>query len=173
MAISALPDVSITKRGSFISDAQGRFDLGDLPEGNYRICVTSLADPAHLSTCEWRAREVAVPMTSAARSIEIAVQRGAVLRFHVRDPKNRLTASNLSIVVSSANAGFAHARVLSVTPSQAELFVAVPFDTTVAAVIKAPAPVRDGGGSVVQLGAPSLITTIGRTASRQIFLNLE
>jgi hypothetical protein len=75
-------------------------------------------------------------------------------------------------VVSAPN-GFAHARVISLTPTQADLFVSVPFNSKIAAVISAPAGLRDGNGASVPLGVPAMMMTISTDSARDISLTLE
>jgi hypothetical protein len=164
---------TVIHRGSGFSDASGRFETADLPAADYLVCVTSLAEQSHLSTCEWRANEARLTMLDAPQTLNLVVRRGSVLKFHIADPKSRLTRSNVSVIVSAPNKGFAHARVLSLTPTQAELFVAVPFNSKIAAVINAPARLHDGNGASVPLGVPALPTTISREAVGEISLTLE
>jgi hypothetical protein len=141
---------TVVKTGSGLSGAGGRFETPERPAADCLVCVTSLAEQSHLM-----------------------VQRGSVLRFRIADPKARLTRSNVSVVVSAPNNGFAHARVLSLTPSRAELYVAAPFNSKVAAVIDAPARVRNSGGASAPLRAPALPLAISREPTREISLTLE
>lgn len=164
---------TVVKRGSGFADAGGRFETPDLPAADYLVCVTSLAEQSHLSTCEWRAGEARLTVSDRPQTLNLVVQRGSVLRFHIADPKARLTRSNVSVIVSAPNKGFAHARVLSLTPSRAELFVAVPFNSKIAAVIDAPGRVHDGTDASVPLSVPAMPMTISREPSRDISLTLE
>ena len=164
---------TVIARGSGFSDASGRFQTPELPAADYLVCVTSLAEQSHLSTCEWRAGEARLTVSDRPQTLNLVVQRGSVLKLHIADPKARLTRSNVSVIVSAPNKGFAHARVLSLTPSLAELFVAVPFNSKIAAVIDAPARVHAGAGASVPLSVPAMPMTISREPSRDISLTLE
>jgi hypothetical protein len=105
--------------------------------------------------------------------LNLVVARGSVLRFHITDPRARLTRTNLSLIISALNNGFAHARVVSLTPSRAELFVAVPFNSKIAVVIDAPARLHDGAGAPVPLRVPAIPMAISNEAARDISLTLE
>lgn len=164
---------TVIHRGSGFSDASGRFQTADLPAADYLVCVTSLAEQSHLSTCEWRANEARLTVSDAPQTLDLVVRRGSVLKFHIADPKGRLTGSNVSVIVSAPNEGLAHARVLSLIPTRPELYVAVPFNSKIAAVINAPARLHDGNGSSVPLGVPALPMTISREAAGEISLTLE
>jgi hypothetical protein len=164
---------TVIQRGSGFSDAGGGFATPDLSAADYLICVTSLVEQSHLSTCEWRAKAARLTVSDQRHTVNLVVQRGSVLRFHIADPKARLTRSNVSVIVSATNKGFAHARVISLTPSRAELYVTVPFDSKIAAVIEAPGRVRDSAGIAVPLRVPAMPMTILNDQARDISLTLE
>lgn len=154
-------------RGSVISDAAGQFSVPNLEPGNYEVCLTSIAQRSHLSTCEWRANAVLVVLSDSSPETQFVVKTGTVMRFLVSDPKARLTKNNLSIIVSDGTGNFAHARMASLTPSAAELFVSVPFNSQIAISINAPFSFLNGTGASV---APNLPTTIsiGNRAEQDI-----
>jgi hypothetical protein len=112
-------------------------------------------------------------MSGQSQALDLVVQQGSVLTFHVTDPKGRLSQNNLSVIVSVPNNGFAHARVVSLTPTSAELFVAVPFKSQMAVIVKAPAPVHDSNGVPVPLGVPSMMMTTSSAAAMNISLAAE
>jgi hypothetical protein len=119
------------------------------------------------------ARESRLTMSDQPQTLNLVVERGSVLKFHIADPKARLTRNNISVIVSGTNRGFAHARVVSLTPSGAELYVAVPFHSKVALMIDAPAPVQDGSGASVPLRAPAIPMTISNEPVRDVWLTLQ
>jgi len=164
---------AIPRTGSVLSDANGQFRIPSLQTGNYRVCVTSLAERSHLSTCEWRGAELPLTMSGQSQALDLVIQRGSVLTFHVSDPKGRLSQDNLSVIVSVPNNGFAHARVVSLTPAHAELFVAVPFNSQMAVVVNAPAPLHDGSGAPVPLGVPAMMMTTSSAAAVDISLTAQ
>jgi hypothetical protein len=101
------------------------------------------------------------------------IQRSSVLRFRIADPKARFTRSNIAVIVSATNQGFAYARVLSLSPSRAELYVSVPLNSKVAAVIDVPARIHDGAGASVPLRMPAMPMTILSEPAHDIALTLE
>jgi hypothetical protein len=117
--------------------------------------VTSVALEAHLSSCEWREKETTLNLSDTTPPVELVVESGALLRFHVVDEKARLSHGNLTIVVSKAGGGFAYARIASLTARMADLFVSVPLNSELAVTIDAPDSVRDATGVSIPLGIPS------------------
>jgi hypothetical protein len=173
MALTQAAAPAAVLSGSVVSDANGLFQTGTLPQGSYRLCVTSVAQPSHLSTCEWRAGQVALSISDTAAAVNLVVQSGTVLRFHFSDAGGRLTSDNLSVIVSAATGGFAHARVSSMTPTDALLSVSVPFNSEIAVMLSAPAAVEDNTGAQVPLGRPAIAMTISTEAQRDIWLTAK
>jgi hypothetical protein len=168
-AVAGAQPPSIINRGAARSDQAGNFETPELPVGNYQFCVTSLAQQFHLSTCEWRTGGASLTASNHDQAVDFLVERGSVLRFHVSDPKKRLNNRNLSIVVSAPNKGFAHARVVSLTSTEAELYVSVPFNSQISVVVQAPGPLQDGGTSV-PLGIPTMMMNVSNEPQRDISL---
>lgn len=160
----------ILNRGYQVSAADGGFQVPAAGPGKYRLCVTSLAQPSYLSTCEWRAFEIALNIADQAQTANLVVRKGAVLRFHLSDPNGRLAAGIISIIATSPTSGFAHARVESLTATQAELAVAVPFNSEIALVVDAPFPLLDGTGAAIRLRFPSAPISVGSEATVDITL---
>jgi len=162
-----------TALGHAVTDGSGQFQVSGLQNGIYGVCVTSLAKPSHLSTCEWRNQAVTVAVSDAAAPLNLAVQDGAVLTFQISDAKGRLTLQNTSVIVSAAGGGFAHARITSLTPTSAMLTVSVPFDSDIAVVLQAPGPVSDANGAAVPLGVPAMMMTISSEVSKTVILTVN
>jgi len=173
MALRMSPPQPITVRGAALSDANGQFQVPNLQAGGYSVCITSLAQQSHLSTCEWRSKGVTLTASDPAQPLDLVVQVGCVLRFHVSDAKARLTSKNLTVVVSNDKGEFAHARVVSITPTDAQLAVSVPFSSRIAIIVDAPFPLHDGAGIAVPLRVPSLTVTISTEVEHDFLFTAE
>jgi hypothetical protein len=168
------PLPGVISRGSQISGQHGQFQIPNASFGSYTVCVTSLAQHSYLSTCEWRAYETVLSISDRHReTLNLVVPTGCVLRFHVTDSKARLTTGNLSIIASAPNHGFAHARVVTLTPTQAELVVAVPFNTTIALIVNAPFSISESSGAPLTLCVPSTTIVVASQASLDVTLTVE
>lgn len=152
------PDISSKSPGTFtgyaITGPDGRFEIPNVPPGNYAVCP-QVANSDYLNPCIWGVKPPALNVTpagvAAPPDLDLALDRGTSLYVQVDDPHGFLKKDpnhpGLAIGVKAPSGASVHAYPPIKGPNGHVYRVIVPFGI-------AYTPVLDSGRYRVDHGAP-------------------
>jgi hypothetical protein len=126
-----------------VSGADGSFQFGQLPTGNYRVCSQS-PGTAWLNPCEWGSQPPPLSLTPGEPSATVAIvlNKGAVVPIRLSDPsgflsqyEGKVPAAQLLIGVSNDASFFRTALIVSTDATGRSLQVVIPFGVTVNLIV--------------------------------------
>jgi hypothetical protein len=150
--------------GTLTSGLDGKYAVGGIPGGVYRVCVGAPSD-AFVSPCKWSdGRQVFVLESGGNYVIKsVTVQTSVKVHFTISDPQHVLPSGSefnrIAIGVKTAQGAFQPAVIQSRDQSGFEAAVPVPHGASVPIWLSANG-VRftDQGGRALGLGAQAVIT---------------
>lgn len=168
--------------GSVLSGADGGFEIGYLPPGDYKLCVRGL--PGFLDPCLWTAGMIDLPDVRAGERRDagvITLKKGAALSVRVNDPQGILPGPETAIsdggliVGVQLEDGTFHRLDVGMQDSRGrDMLMTVPSETPLRLwVFSRVASVEDGNGNVISENGSGLPFQLPMgTIESQIVLNI-
>ncbi|MGI8741748.1 MAG: carboxypeptidase-like regulatory domain-containing protein [Bryobacteraceae bacterium] len=143
VSVSRIADTAKSKlrriSGAAATVPNGSFRLPSLDSGTYRICV-QVPGTAWIDPCEWGpgGRTVALPSGQALSSVNLVLNKGAIVTLRVTDPRQLLSmhegktpGAHLLLGVSTDALSFRMASLVSQDTGGRNYQLLIPFDRKV------------------------------------------